>query len=261
MQNGADLRSVPWTGSPEDEFNAFVSEQLYIHSKVLIADDQLVICGSANLNDRSQLGNHDSEIAVVIEDPTPVSSSMAGRPYTASAFATSLRRQLYRKHLGLLAHQPPDAPNRNWTPVSHDPVNEYDWGSPADRVVQDPLSRDFLDLWRSTARRNTEIFSRAFHPVPDDKVRTWADYDKFFSQHFVAPGEAAEKAAEGYKQGKVDYGHVVKTEFPGGVDELKAWLSGVRGTLVEMPLQFLIDVDDIAKDGLALNSLTDELYT
>ncbi len=261
MQNGPDIRSVPWTGSAEDEYNAFVSEQLYIHSKVLIADDQLVICGSANLNDRSQLGNHDSEIAVVIEDPTPVSSTMGGRPYTASAFATSLRRQLYRKHLGLLAHQPPDGANRNWTPVSHDQVNDYDWGSPADRAVQDPLSRDFLDLWRGTARRNTEIFSRAFHPVPDDKVRTWADYDQFFSKHFVIPGEPAEKAAEGYKQGKVDYGHVVKEEFPGGVDELKGWLSGIRGTLVEMPLQFLIDVDDIAKDGLALNSLTDELYT
>jgi phospholipase D1/2 len=261
MQNGPDLRSVPWTGSPEDELNAFVSEQLYIHSKVLIADDQLVICGSANLNDRSQLGNHDSEIAVVIEDPTPVSSSMGGHPYTASAFATSLRRQLYRKHLGLVPHQPVDAADRNWTPVSHDPVNDYDWGSPADRLVQDPLSRDFLELWRTTARRNTEIFSRAFHPVPNDAVRTWEDYDRFFSKHFVIPGEPAEQAAEGYKQGKVDYGHVVRDEFPGGVEQLKEWLSGIRGNLVEMPLQFLIDVEDLAKDGLALNSLTDELYT
>ncbi|KAK4041939.1 hypothetical protein C8A01DRAFT_14386 [Parachaetomium inaequale] len=261
MLNGPEVRGVPWTGSPEDEFNAFVSEQLYIHSKVLIADDQLVICGSANLNDRSQLGNHDSEMAVVIEDPTPVSSSMGGRPYTASAFAASLRRQLFRKHLGLLPHQPPDGANRNWTPVSHDAVNDYDWGSAADRLVQDPLSRDFIDLWRATARRNTEIFSRAFHPVPDDKMRTWEDYDAFFSKHFVMPGEEADKAAEGYKAGKVDYGHVVKEEFPGGVRELKEWLGGVRGTLVEMPLQFLIDVDDLAKDGLALNSLTDELYT
>jgi phospholipase D1/2 len=261
MHNGPDLRSVPWTGTSEDEFNAFVSEQLYIHSKVLIADDQLVICGSANLNDRSQLGNHDSEIAVIIEDPTPVSSYMGGRPYTASAFATSLRRQLYRKHLGLLAHQAPDAVNRNWTPVSHDHANDYDWGSSADMAVQDPLSRNFLDLWRGTARRNTEIFSRAFHPVPDDKVRTWEDYDRFFSKHFVIPGETAEQAAAGYKAGKVDYGHVVREEFPGGVDELKGWLAGVRGNLVEMPLQFLIDVDDIAEDGLALNSLTDELYT
>jgi phospholipase D1/2 len=261
MENGPDLRNVPWTGSPEDELSAFVSEELYIHSKVLIADDQLVICGSANLNDRSQLGNHDSEIAVIIEDPTPVESTMAGRPYTASAFAASLRRQLFRKHLGLLPHQRPYAANRNWTPVTHDAVNEYDWGSRADRLVEDPLSGDFLDLWRSTARRNTEIFSRAFHPVPNDEVRTWEDYDRFFSKHFVIPGEPAEQAQEGYKQGKVDYGHVVRENFPGGVDELKDWLSGIRGTLVEMPLQFLIEVDDLAKNGLALNSLTDELYT
>lgn len=74
MEGGTDIRQVPWNGSPEAEMDAFISEELYIHSKVLIADDKLVICGSANLNDRSQLGNHDSEIAVVIEDPTPVES-------------------------------------------------------------------------------------------------------------------------------------------------------------------------------------------
>ncbi|KAK1752128.1 hypothetical protein QBC47DRAFT_306240 [Echria macrotheca] len=260
MDSGLDLRSVPWDGSPDSELNAFVSEQLYIHSKVLIADDQLVICGSANLNDRSQLGNHDSEIAVVIEDPTPVRSYMAGREYTASAFAVSLRRQLYRRHLGLLPHQPVDAPNGNWTPVNRGP-NDYDWGSPADLLVRDPLDPKFLEMWQRTARQNTEIFSRAFHPVPNDKVRTWEDYDKFFSAHFVVPGESKEKAEEAYRKGKVDYGHVVREEFPGGVAELKEWLSGVRGNLVEMPLQFLIDVPDIAIEGLSLNSLTQELYT
>jgi phospholipase D1/2 len=260
MHNGPDLRSVPWTGDSEAEIDAFVTEQLYIHSKVLIADDRVVICGSANLNDRSQVGDHDSEIAVVIEEDPSVSSTMAGRPYRVSAFASSLRRVLFRRHLGLLAHERPDVPNSNWMPVTHSP-NEYDWGSPADRLVADPISRQFLDLWRSTARRNTEIFSRAFHPVPNDQVRTWEDYDKFFSKHFVIPGEKEEQAAEGYKQGKVDYGHVVRSEFPGGVAELKEWLSGVRGNLVEMPLNFLVDVPDLAEDGIALNSLTDELYT
>ncbi|KAL1841981.1 hypothetical protein VTJ49DRAFT_6224 [Mycothermus thermophilus] len=260
MLNGPDLRSLPWTGAPEAEMDAFVSEQLYIHSKVLIADDRLVICGSANLNDRSQCGDHDSEIAVVIEDPTPVSTTMAGRPYTASASAASLRRLLFRRHLGLWPHERPDRPTPNWMPVTHAP-NEYDWGSPADRLVADPTSREFLDLWRSTARKNTEIFSRAFHPVPNDRVRTWEDYDSFFSKHFVIPGESLEQANEGYKQGKVDYGHVVRSEFPGGVAELKEWLSGIRGNLVEMPLQFLMDVPDLAEDGVMLNSLTDELYT
>lgn len=262
MDAGPDLSSIPWNGSPESEIDAFVTEELYIHSKVLIADDRLVICGSANLNDRSQLGNHDSEIAVVIEDPTPVASSMGGQPYTASAFAASLRRQLFRKHLGLLPDQRWDRPDANFMTVSHEPQNAYDWGSPADELVRDPLSHNFQNLWRATARDNTEIYSRAFHVVPNDRVRNWKDYDDFFSRHFVMPSVKDDKTKEAQKRpGKVDYGHVVREEFPGGVTELKEWLGGVRGTLVEMPLQFLCEVRDLAKQGLELNSFTDELYT
>lgn len=44
-----------------------VTELIYVHSKLLIADDSLVICGSANINDRSLLGKRDSEIAVLIQ--------------------------------------------------------------------------------------------------------------------------------------------------------------------------------------------------
>lgn len=36
MLNGTDIRSVPWDGVPEAEIDAFVSEELYIHSKVSI---------------------------------------------------------------------------------------------------------------------------------------------------------------------------------------------------------------------------------
>jgi phospholipase D1/2 len=40
-----------------------VTELVYIHSKLLICDDRTVICGSANINDRSMLGTRDSEVA------------------------------------------------------------------------------------------------------------------------------------------------------------------------------------------------------
>ncbi|KAF7542350.1 hypothetical protein G7Z17_g11650 [Cylindrodendrum hubeiense] len=266
MDGGPRVVDLTWDGNPEDEINAFVSEQLYIHSKLLIADDRLVICGSANLNDRSQLGNHDSEIAVVIEDPATVDSVMDGRHYKASRFAASLRRYLFRKHLGLIPDQHPDRPDSNWTPVDVSP-NHYDWGSPADQLVVDPLSSNFQNLWRRTAKSNTEIFSRAFHPVPNDLVRTWKAYDEFFSDKFIIPGKKEDSAKQEkkenaeIKEGKVEYGHIVRGEFPGGVQEVKEWLGGIRGTLVEMPLDFLVDVDDIAKEGLTLNNLTDELYT
>ncbi|KAM0432766.1 hypothetical protein ACHAPT_004468 [Fusarium lateritium] len=260
MDQGPRVTDLRWDGNPEDEINAFVTEELYIHSKLLIVDDRLVICGSANLNDRSQLGSHDSEIAVVIEDPTPVESYMDGRPYTASRFASSLRRYIFRKHLGLIPDQRWDQPNQNWTPVDRDP-NVYDWGSPADLLVRDPLHPKFHQLWTDTAHVNTETFSRAFHPVPNDHVRTWKDYDDFFARHFIVPGKKGQKPEEEAKKGKVEYGHIVREEFPGGVNEVKQWLSRIRGTLVEMPLDFLVDVDDIAKEGLTLNDLTNELYT
>lgn len=257
MDGGPRLADIPWHGDPEAELDAFVSEELYVHSKLLVADDRLVIVGSANINDRSQLGSHDSEIAVVIEDPTPVDSAMNGSRYTASRFAASLRRYIFRKHLGLVPHQQPDRPDRNWSSVEAGP-NEYDWGSPADRLVADPLSPEFRRLWDETARVNTEVFDRAFHCVPTDKVRTWKAYDEFFSKHFIDPEK--DKDAK-QREGKVPYGHVVRAEFPGGAAELKQLLGRVRGTLVEMPLGFLGDVEDIAVEGLGLNGLTMELYT
>lgn len=256
MEGGA-LQLVPWEGNPDAELDAFVSEELYIHSKVLIADDKVVICGSANLNDRSQLGTHDSEIAVVIEDQEPIETTMNGEPFTASKFATSLRRQLFRKHLGLLKHQPVDQPDNNWVAIDREPL-DYDWGSGADQLVEDPLSSEFWDLWSGTARTNTEVFEKAFHPVPSDRVRTWDDYKEVFSKYFLIPGV---EYKDDEKEGKVEYGHIVREEFPGGVQEVKDWLSRVRGTLVEMPLDFLIDVKDMAKEGMSLNAITEELYT
>ena len=46
-----------------------VTELIYIHSKLLIVDDRLVICGSANINDRSFLGNRDSEVKTNVRRP------------------------------------------------------------------------------------------------------------------------------------------------------------------------------------------------
>lgn len=45
-----------------------ITEIVYIHSKLLIADDEVCILGSANINDRSLLGDRDSELCLVIED-------------------------------------------------------------------------------------------------------------------------------------------------------------------------------------------------
>lgn len=268
MLGGEDIRNVPWSGSTP-EIDAFVTEELYIHSKLLIADDRIVICGSANLNDRSQLGFHDSEIAVVIEDPTPCDSLMDGQEWRASKFAASLRRQITRKHLGLLPWQDYTRPDENFRPIGV--PNRYDWGSREDELVVDPISDDFLNLWNTTAKTNTDAFAEVFHAVPYDGVRTWDQYDDYYERYFKDDEEEKEKKDEeakedGGHEGKprrYKRGHVISENFaPGeeGARQVKEILSRVRGMLVEMPLLFLKD-EDVAKNGVQLNAFTEEVYT
>jgi phospholipase D1/2 len=220
-----------------------------------------VICGSANLNDRSQLGTHDSEIAIIVEDPAPVESSMNGRPWRANRFAASLRRELFRKHLGLIKPQNMYGPDQNFEPVGV--PNTYDWNSPEDLAVADPLSDTFLNLWNARAHQNTEVFSKVFHAVPDDKVRNWSDYNEYYEYYFRQADQEADGKAGTKQPAKYRWGHVVQDDFPPGADgvrQVKELLSTVKGTLVEMPLMFLIE-EDIAKEGVSLNALTEEIYT
>lgn len=48
--------------------NHAVTAPVYVHSKLVIADDQTVVIGSANINDRSMSGARDSEIGVHVRD-------------------------------------------------------------------------------------------------------------------------------------------------------------------------------------------------
>jgi phospholipase D1/2 len=80
MKDTTSLHDERWLGSEEEEKDCYITELLYIHSKVMIVDDRRVIMGSANLNDRSQKGDGDSEIALVTEDKDMIDSSMDGKP-------------------------------------------------------------------------------------------------------------------------------------------------------------------------------------
>lgn len=182
---------------------------------------------------------------------------MGGRPHRASKFAASLRRQLFRKHLGLLKPQNMQQPDANFEPVNSRP-NEYDWGSAEDQQVVDPLDDQFLDFWNWRAKTNTDAFAKVFHPVPYDGVRTWKQYDDYYERFFKQPKE--EDKDKPPPPSTYKWGHVVAEDFPGGVGEVKEVLSQIKGTLVEMPLLFLKD-EDIAQEGLSLNAFTEEVYT
>ena len=136
--------------------------------------------------------------------------------------------------------------------------NVYDFDSTEDELVMDPLSDRLWDYWNSTARTNTDAFAKVFHPVPFDGVHNWKDYDNYFGKYFHTSGLKEHPTPAKYK-----WGHVVREEFPPGVEGVRAVkdvLSRIRGHLVEMPMNFLKD-EDIAKEGAGLNAFTESVYT
>jgi phospholipase D1/2 len=220
LQDVTSLLDEKWLGTDQEELDSYVSELLYIHSKLMIVDDRKVIMGSANLNDRSQKGDGDSEIALVVEDTAQIPSTMGGKPFMVSSFATTLRRSLFREHLGLIPPQrcDPDHPKltANMKPAPQPYI--YDFGSDEDAMVADPVSDSTQFLWQQVAKKNHDIYSEIFRPVPSNLVRDWASYEKYVP--------------------KVKTGHVI----PGlSLDRVKQRLNDVKGALVECPLDFLID--------------------
>jgi phospholipase D1/2 len=121
-----------------DCFSSFATLQVYIHGKVCIVDDRLAIIGSANINERSQRGDRDSEIATVIRDTDMIPGKMAGRPFQVGRFAHTLRKRLMREHLGvdvdaiseedLMVHEPQEAGGQQevWDPESQQQYGKED---------------------------------------------------------------------------------------------------------------------------------------
>nr|BAA24077.1 phospholipase D1b [Rattus norvegicus] len=139
-----------------------VTELIYVHSKLLIADDNTVIIGSANINDRSMLGKRDSEMAVIVQDTETVPSVMDGKEYQAGrSLSTVLRLECFRLVLGYLS----------------DPSED----------IQDPVSDKFFkEIWVSTAARNATIYDKVFRCLPNDEVHNLIQLRDFINKPILA---------------------------------------------------------------------------
>ncbi|KAF3836408.1 hypothetical protein F7725_028966 [Dissostichus mawsoni] len=160
-----------------------VTELIYVHSKMLIADDNTVIIGSANINDRSMLGKRDSEVAVIVEDSEMVPSVMDGQEYQAGKYALQLRLECFRMILG----------------ANTDPSID----------VSDPISETFFkEVWTATSARNATIYQKVFRSLPSSDVRNILDLEGFLA----VPGLCTEDPARAQEKLKKIRGFLV--QFP-----------------------------------------------
>ncbi|XP_035741996.1 phospholipase D2-like isoform X1 [Vespa mandarinia] len=132
-----------------------VTELIYVHSKLMIVDDNTVICGSANINDRSMIATRDSEIAVIIQDLEFDEGRMNDIAFPCGKFAGSFRKQLFREHLGLLKN--------------NEDINLTD-------IIKESF---YKDIWCKRSKNNTEIYEEVFHCIPTNKVVNFATLKQY----------------------------------------------------------------------------------
>lgn len=157
------------------------TELVYVHSKMLIVDDDTTIIGSANINDRSMLGVRDSEIAVMVQDLEKFSVEFDGKEHLAGYFSSSLRRTLFREHLGI-----------------SDDDDSID--------LSDPVCDSFYkEIWIRQASINTSIYEKVFRCLPSDHVLTFDDLRRYTKEPSLSDTdeEEARKLLENVR------GHVV----------------------------------------------------
>ncbi|XP_013862151.1 phospholipase D1 [Austrofundulus limnaeus] len=150
---------------------SLVTELIYVHSKTLIADDRCYIIGSANINDRSMLGERDSELAVLVEDEERVPSIMGGEEYEAGPLTLALRKECFSVLVG----------------AASDPSI----------TIDDPISDEFFFLvWNETAKLNAIIYDKVFYCLPCDAVSNHRKLKEYTSQTPLCDTDPEQAEAE-----------------------------------------------------------------
>ncbi|KAI5820629.1 phospholipase D active site motif-containing protein [Pyronema omphalodes] len=168
------LRSWGKLGKPNQE--KLVTEQLYIHAKCMVVDDRIAIIGSANINERSMVGDRDSEVAAIIRDTDVIQSTMAGRPYKVGRFPHTLRVRLMREHLGLdvdeimqdereEAMESVEQQEQEW----EEQIEKWQHESPADIIKDYRSANEEVMMSSERAERQSQIDSEVIQKIENLK--------------------------------------------------------------------------------------------
>ena len=179
-----------------------VTEQIYIHSKLMIVDDAVAIIGSANTNDRSLTGNGDTEIAAVIVDTADCKLENLGSPtlpVQTRGFARNLRRQLWRKHFGFDVGKVPYfwSATRGGGEVNetiHPPRDITDPGKIGrvaeqsfEMVLDKPCDPKTIATIQAIARNNLALYEKVFTGLPSNQQQSFKPEDGYLETWVVNP--------------------------------------------------------------------------
>jgi phospholipase D1/2 len=206
---------LPDAGDKKGE--RYITEQIYVHSKLMIVDDRFAILGSANINDRSLLGERDSEIAVLVCDEEKVRADVYGDGSNQEVrkFAHELRVKVWNKLFGITGNV---RPANHLAEAIKSPGNPASW-----KAIQ------------KQAQQNAALYEAAFPFVPRSFVRDENNNDIPAS---ILPTWFFDKKKEtGYLKSPMPY----KTSFwdkPQHTLSAVAGLNNIKGFITALPVEW-----------------------
>jgi phospholipase D1/2 len=111
----SDLATPP-ADSEAAKLRASRRHQIYVHSKMMIVDDEVIIVGTANINQRSMAGNRDTEIAICAYQPERIEKRGSG---TTKGDVYGLRMALWAEHTGKVLPEFDDPPSLKCAQTLH----------------------------------------------------------------------------------------------------------------------------------------------
>ncbi|WP_230970311.1 phospholipase D-like domain-containing protein [Nitrogeniibacter aestuarii] len=202
----------------------YVTEQIYVHSKLMVVDDRIALIGSANIDDRSLLGERDSELAVLVIDDTHEKADIGlGRQTPVRKFARELRMDIWKKLFGITG---------NVRPATH-----------LQAAIEQPVKPASWKAIQKQARENAEAYEKAFEFVP----RNWVDevegrvpakiLPTWDSSSDVPEGIAANWGKKGYLKSPLPF----QSEFwgkPRYNPTAVAGLNDIKGFITALPVHW-----------------------
>jgi phospholipase D1/2 len=191
---------------------AVVTEQVYVHSKLLIVDDLYALLGSANINDRSLLGMRDSELAVLVQDGQTARADINGKgsQRPVRLFAHELRKQIWAKLFGITGGVRP--------------------ATELKQAIDQPGSPDSWKLIQRRAKTNAALYEAAFPYVPRNTIRIG---DKEVEASILPTWINDESG--GYLVSKLPYQEDFWTSKPTVSNEAQKGLQDVKGYICALP--------------------------
>lgn len=213
-----------WAKLGEGKGVRYVTEQVYVHSKLMIVDDLYALFGSANINDRSLLGERDSEIAVLVMDGENSRADINGKgsQRPVRKFAHELRMQVWQKLFGITGRVRP--------------------ATGLQSAIEAPGSPDSWKRIQAQAASNAAAYEAAFDFVPRNWVESKENPGQFFHAKILPTWDPDIKAPHTkWKVGNVASPLPFQPEFwaapshnPAGIDQLQK----IKGFITALPIHW-----------------------